>query len=286
MLDQMMLGYQWGSRFAFSEPPSIPLGSSGTMLSRNVGTSLEFMEHREYVPGDDLRRIDWNAYARNDRLSVKLYREEVNPHVELLLDVSRSMDLPETQKGAATYALTGFFASATAESRFSFNVYITDHGCRKLGRSHLVPTEWDPFTLDAPNSPADAIGIDPPNWRKRGIRIFVSDFLFLADPALLVSQLVQGAAVTILVQLLAREDADPSDLGNLRLTESETNQWIESYIDTAAKHRYLRNLARHQENYNLACRRHGAVFTTLLAEQFLDEKHIDDLLQRELMRQK
>jgi uncharacterized protein (DUF58 family) len=256
------------------------------MLSRNVGTSLEFMEHREYMPGDDLRRIDWNAYARNDRLSVKLYREEVNPHVELLLDVSRSMDLPETPKGAATYALAGFFASATAESRFSFNVYITDHGCRKLGRSHLVPTEWAPFTLDAANSPADAVGLDPPNWRKRGIRVFVSDFMFLANPDLLVSQLAQGAAVTILVQLLAQEDAQPSDQGNLKLVESETNQWIESYIDTAAKHRYLKNLARHQENYNLACRRHGAVFTTLIAEQFLEEKHVDELLQRELMRQK
>lgn len=286
MINDLMLGYQWGSRFAFSEPPSIPLGVSGNMLSRTVGTSLEFMEHREYMPGDDLRRIDWNAYARNDRLAIKLFREEVNPHVELLLDVSKSMNLAETQKGAGTAALLGFFASAAAESHFTFNVFVTDEGCRKLGRSNLVPTEWDPFALNSTHSPAEALGVNPPNWRQRGIRIFVSDLMFLADPDVLVSQISQGAAVTILVQLLAKEDAEPSFLGNLKLTDCESDRWMETYIDTAAQHRYVKNLARHQENYNLACRRHGAILCTVIAEEFMQHQRIDELLQAELMRQR
>lgn len=281
-----MLGYQWGSQFLFSEPPSIPLGVSGNMLSRSVGTSLEFMEHREYIPGDDLRRIDWNVYARNDRLSIKLYREEVNPHVELLLDVSKSMNLPGTEKGAASAALIGFFASAAAESHFTFNIFVSDEGCRKLGRSNMIPTEWDPFTWEATNTPAEALGVNPPNWRQRGIRIFVSDLMFLADPDLIVSQISQGAAITILVQILAKEDADPSGQGNLKLTECESGLWMETYIDTAAKHRYLKNLARHQENYHLACRRHGAVMSTLIAEDFMKNRRLDDLLQSEILRQR
>ena len=287
MIEDLMLGYQWGSRYVFSEPPSTPLGVSGNMLSRTVGTSLEFMEHREYMPGDDLRRIDWNVYARNDRLSIKLYREEVNPHVEMLLDVSRSMNLSNTKKGAATFTLAGLFASAAAESQFTFNLFVSDNGCRKLGRSNLVPTEWDPIELTATESPAQAIAIHPPNWRQRGIRIFVSDLMFLADPDVLVSQISNGAAVTIIVQLLAQEDADPDDHGNLKLIDSETGLWLETYVDTAAKHRYLKNLARHQENYNLACRRYGANLITLNAEQFLEsDGRIDDLLKIELLRQK
>jgi uncharacterized protein (DUF58 family) len=173
--ENLMLGYRFGSQVMFSEPPQTSLGTTGNLLGRSIGSSLEFMEHRDYNTGDDLRRIDWNSYARSDRLTVKLFREEVNPHVDLLLDVSRSMSLNKSRKSAATYALAGFFASAAAESRFSFRVHVTDNGCRVLERSHLPPPEWEVFELTTRTSPADAIKQLPPHWRSHGIRIVVSD---------------------------------------------------------------------------------------------------------------
>ena len=282
----LMLGYRWGSRSLFAEPPRTPLGAAGNMLSRRVGSSLEFMEHREYLPGDDLRRIDWNAYARSDRLAVKLYREEVNPHVDLLLDVSRSMNLSGTKKGAAAYALAGLFAASAAESRFSFNVFVTDEGCRRLGRSHLVPLEWDPFDLRAVDSPSDALNRQPPGWRPRGIRIFLSDLLFPADPETVVANIHGDAAVTIVVQLLAESDVEPPEQGNFRLVDSESGERLELYLDSLARERYKRNLARHQENYHIACRRHGAFFTTVVAERFLEDGRLDELFHAELLRYK
>ncbi len=284
--ESLMNGYRRGSRVFFAEPPRTPLGTMGNMLSRNVGSSLEFMEHREYLPGDDLRRIDWNAYARSDRLAVKLFREEVNPHVDLLLDVSRSMGLAGTRKSEATYALAGFFASAAAESRFSFRVTVTDNGCRNLGRSQLPPMEWDPFELSADESPAEAIQRMPPTWKARGIRVLVSDLLFMADPDVVVSQVAGDASVTIIVQLLAEADADPPEQGNLRLVDCESGERLEMYLDTLARERYKRNLARHQENYHLAARRHGAFFTTVIAEKFLEDGRLDDVFRAELLRYK
>jgi len=284
MLEQLMQGYQWGSRFLFAEPPSSPLGVAGNMLSRAIGSSLEFMDHREYMPGDDLRRIDWNAYARTDRLNVKLYREEVNPHVDLLLDASKSMALTGTKKRDAALAIAGFFASVAAESHFSFSLHLTEDGCRKLERTNLLPTEWEPFEIAAVSSPAEAFGRMPPAWRARGIRVIVSDLLFLADPNLFVAQIAQDAAVTIVVQLLAQEDAEPPEAGNLRLVDTESGELLEVYLDTIARARYMQNLARHQENYLMACRRHGATMTTLIAEKFLEEPRMDDLLSAELLR--
>jgi len=282
----LMLGYRWGSRSLFAEPPRPPLGTMGNRLSRRVGSSLEFMEHREYLPGDDLRRIDWNAYARSDRLTVKQYREEVNPHVDLLLDVSRSMNLSGTQKGAAVYALAGLFAASAAESRFSFSVFVTDEGCRRLGRSHLVPLEWDPFDLNTIESPSDAMNRQPPRWRSRGIRIFLSDLLFPSDPETVVAQIQGDAAVTIVVQLFAESDIEPLEQGNLRLIDSESGEQLELYLDVLAKERYKRNLVRHQENYHAACRRHGAFFTTIVAERFLEDGRLDELFHAELLRYK
>lgn len=287
--ESLMRGYHWGSEALFAEPPRTPLGVMGNMLSSNIGSSLEFMEHREYLPGDDLRRIDWNAYARSDRLAIKLFREEVNPHVDLLLDLSRSMNLAGTRKGEATYALAGYFASAAAESRFSFRVSVTGEGCRPLGRSHLLPLEWEPFELTATESPAEALNLMPPAWKSRGIRILVSDLLFLADPDIVVAQLAGDAAVTIIVQLLAAEDVEPPEQGNLRLVDSESGERLEMYLDTLARARYKQRLTQHQENFHRAARRHGVFYTTLIAERFLGEDRLeagqlDDLFQAELLR--
>ena len=283
-LESLMQGYHWGSNTLFVDPPVSPTGTVGNTLARATGSSLEFMEHREYMPGDDLRRIDWNAYARNDRLALKLFRDEVNPHVDLLLDVSKSMALPDSRKAEAACALAGFFASAAAEAHFTFHLWVTDNGCRKLGRSTGMPTAWDPFDFTSVQTPADALQQQPPNWRPRGIRIFVSDLLFLADPEQVVAAIAANAAVTVVVQLLATRDANPPAEGNLRLIDSETNQRFELFLDALARKRYLANLGRHQENYNAACRRHGATMTTLLDEPFLEQHTIDDLLAAEILR--
>src|ERR687894_226110 len=102
------------SRYALGVPRSAPVGQAGSTLGHKAGSSLEFKDHRAYEPGDDLRHIDWNAYARTDQLTIKLFREEVTPHLDVVVDASRSMDLEETQKGAAAVALAAFFASAGA----------------------------------------------------------------------------------------------------------------------------------------------------------------------------
>ncbi|HBT75585.1 MAG TPA: hypothetical protein DEB39_01375 [Planctomycetaceae bacterium] len=286
VLTPLMRGYEWGTRYVFAEPPRMALGAMGNLLSRRSGSSLEFMEHREYLPGDDLRRIDWNAFARSDRLAVKMYREEVHPQVDLLLDCSRSMRLAETRKNEAALALAGFFAATAAESHFSFAVHLAEEGCRKLGRSNLLPSEWEPFEFNGTQSPAESLERMAPAWKPRGIRIVISDLLFPADPDTLVSRIATESAVAVFVQLLAEADAEPPGHGNLRLTDVESGERMEFYLDAGARERYQSNLARHQENYHLACRRHGAHFTTVRAESFLENPDPGDLLHAELLRYK
>jgi uncharacterized protein (DUF58 family) len=64
----------------------------GAHRSSRTGLSLDFAEHRQYQPGDDLRRIDWRVYARTDRFYLKTYEAETNADLRIVLDVSRSMD--------------------------------------------------------------------------------------------------------------------------------------------------------------------------------------------------
>jgi uncharacterized protein (DUF58 family) len=281
-----MHGYRLGSNVFFAEPPQSNVGTLGNALSVAAGQSLEFRDHREYLPGDDLRRIDWNAYARSDKLTVKLYRNEIHPTVDLLLDVSKSMNLHGTRKGEAVYTLAGYFASAAASSHFSFRVFTTQRACPQLDRSDRLPTDWQPFELTATESPAEMLNRLPPAWRKHGIRIVVSDFLFPAEPEPFVARVANEAAETVLIQLLAENDVVPPDFGNLRLTDCESGERLDLFLDRATQERYQKNLAAHQEHYHTAARRHGAVFCTVVAERFLETGRLDDALYRDVLRVK
>src|SRR5262249_2169101 len=79
-------GGRRGRGCARAVPRRAARGAAGGGLSSRAGSSLEFKDPRPYEPGDDLRRLDWNAYARSDQLTVKVYREEVHPHVEIAVD--------------------------------------------------------------------------------------------------------------------------------------------------------------------------------------------------------
>src|SRR5215813_12360963 len=77
----------------------------GERRSRHKGSSLEFVDYREYTLGDDPRRVDWNAYGRSGHLFVRLYEDEALLELHLCVDVSRSMDWGEPNKLAAARRL-------------------------------------------------------------------------------------------------------------------------------------------------------------------------------------
>ena len=240
-------GMQAGLRYALSVPRNVPSGLAGLQLGRNAGASLEFRDHREYQPGDDLRFIDWAAYARSDKITVKVYREEVNPHVDVLLDGSKSMALVDTVKAEATLGLAAALVSAGMNSGYSHQAFITRAGCEPIANATQPPTAWDGVAFDGAQPLDQAVLQTPPHWRGQGIRVLLSDLLFLADPLAVLEHVAHGAAAVYVVQVLAEADADPPQRGNVRLVDCETNAVQEVFVDASAEKRYRENLARHQQ---------------------------------------
>src|SRR5262249_19077659 len=111
-------------RYALGVPRQAPVGLVGGTLSQRSGPSLGFRDHRAYEPGDDLRHIDWSAYARTDQLTIKLFREEVSPILDVVIDTSKSMDLEGSEKGGATAALAAFFVTAAARSGYTHTTWL------------------------------------------------------------------------------------------------------------------------------------------------------------------
>jgi uncharacterized protein (DUF58 family) len=276
-------GERAGLRYALGLPRQAPVNLAGGSLGQRAGSSLEFKDHRGYEPGDDLRHIDWNAYARTDQLTVKLFREEINPHVDILVDVSRSMALEDSQKARATLGLAAFFAAAARNAGYSHTAWGLGEEIRPVPNSGARPAAWDELDFAYPGSPAEGFTRSHPPWRPRGIRILLSDLLWVGDPLATLRHLAERAAVAVVVQVLAEADAEPPPAGNLRLVDSETGEIRELYVDASAVRRYQDALARHQENWSKACRQAGAVFSIVVAERLLRDWKLDELVAAEVL---
>ncbi len=276
--DYLRQGRQAGMRYAVASPENARAGFAGARLANLPGSSLEFMDYREYQPGDDLRRVDWSAFARTDRLTVRLYRQEVNPHVDVLVDGSRSMALEGTAKAEATIGLAALLATAAENVGFTHGTWLAAESWQPLANGTKSPDCWGPMDFDYAGNPSQSFEVLPPSLAPRGIRFFLSDLLWLGDPLALLARLAEKAAAVVVVQVLADADANPTQRGNLRLVDVETSAEREVFVDAVAERRYRTALARHQQNWNRAARQAGALMTTIVAERLIEGWELEDLV--------
>jgi uncharacterized protein (DUF58 family) len=281
--DALLAGQRAGLRYSLGVPRRAPVGAAGQALAFRAGSSLEFKDHREYEPGDDLRHIDWNAYARTDQLTVKVFREEANPHLDLLLDRSRSMALAGSGKRQAALGLAALLATAAGNAGFSRTVWSLADSCQPIVNGDSEPAAWQGLAFDYRGNPQESLAAGLPRWRPRGVRILLSDLLWLGDPITLLAPFAERAGLALVVQVLARADAEPPVGESVRLIDSETDDVLELVVDAAAGQRYRDALARHQDHWQRACRQVGALFTTVVAETLVQDWRLDDLVAAEVL---
>jgi uncharacterized protein (DUF58 family) len=277
-LSYLIEGERAGMRYALEPPRASSAALAGLHLGRQAGASLEFRDHRDYQPGDDLRRIDWNAFARSDRLTVKLYREEISPHLDVVLDGSRSMALEATAKARAAVGMVAAFAVAAENAGYSHNAWLARERIEPVVNASSRPALWRSLALDFSGDPAEALTRTSPGFRRQGMRVLISDLLWLGEPTAVLQSLAHGAASLVVAQTLASVDADPPERGRVRLLDSETDERREIFIDDGAIRRYRDALARHQQNWHRACRQIGAVMVNIIAEEVVADWNLEALV--------
>jgi len=218
-------------RYRFPMPRRPLAGRTGLHRGRGAGSSLEFLEHRDYVPGDDLRRVDWRAFARTDELNVRLFREEVAPRIDLLGDESQSIRVTPLKRQAYHDIMDAISHWSSRDAG----------GVRNL----------------------ESLGRIPPT--PRALRVWVSDFLFEEDPAPLIRRFASGAAGICLVQLLDPWEIDPAREGHLTLVDCEGDGRLDLELDAAAIARYRERLARLRAAVERAARSAGGSYALVEA---------------------
>lgn len=241
----------------------------GERRSPKRGGSVEFADYRSYVPGDDFRQIDWKAYARLERFYLKLFLQEEDITVHLLVDASRSMDWGEPNKFAYARRLAGAlgYVALCGLDRVTVSTF---HG---EGRSSFPPhrgrdhaASLFSFLESVPSGTTTAVGDSLRAYAatapRPGPLLLISDLL---DPSWregLQALLQRPFEVTVL-HVLSPDEVDPELSGDLRLVDVESGAHQEVTADPLMLRRYREGVIAWREEVRQQCGRYGFIYVAL-----------------------
>lgn len=242
-------------------------GAAGEFNGSGTGSSMDFQDHRAYSPGDDPRHINWNAYARTGQYSMKLFREEIRPVVDLILDASPSMFfLPEKEK--RTLELLQFLTESSLAAGATVSI-IAIHG-----DTH---TRIEPETLRGKPSLQTLISLSPAHpdappdlsrlqLRPLAIRAFISDLLYQAEPSAILRTLGHAQGTPIIFSPFLQTEAAPDWSGNYEFIDPELGTRHPHRIEAHTLRRYLDAYTRHFDLWKNAALRHQTPFARIPCE--------------------
>ena len=237
----------------------------GDRLSKRKGRGSEFADFRPYTVGDDLRFLDWNLYGRMDKLFLRLFQEEEDLHVHLLLDTSRSMDYGTPSKlryAKQVAAALGFVGLVNLD-----RVAVETVGGTPTGRSPVFrgrPSLWRLVRFLDGLAPADGpadlnAGLRAFSHRAtgRGVAVVLSDFLDKGGYEDGLRYLAARNLDVYAIQVLAAEEIDPPYAGDLKLLDVEDGDEAEVTVSAPLLGRYRDTLAAFRAGLNTFCARRG-----------------------------
>lgn len=238
--------------------------------SRQIGSSLEFADYRNYTLGDDLRSIDWNIYGRLDRLFVKLFEQEQDLDISFLIDASPSMRwtppggerLSKFDQARRITASLAYIALANLD-RVNVHYFGSrleeDLGlCRGKSQFHKVLD----FLRDAPELEGETrlmpcVKSFAQRMKRRGLVFLLSDLFDPAGAEEALSLLRHQQFEVHVIQVLDPAEVRPEATGDLRLIESETGEAYEVTASDTLLRRYHEEVDAFLEKTSTFCREHG-----------------------------
>jgi len=147
------------------------------------GASIDFAEHRGYVAGDDIRRVDWRVYARTDRFYVKQYEADTNTNLSILLDISRSMKfssrgIPKLEYGCFVGACLAYLAQRQRDrtGMITFDSDIVTHIPPSAKHFNVVLSTLEKAKAERPGNLSVPLSKMAEHFKRRGILVLISDF--------------------------------------------------------------------------------------------------------------
>jgi uncharacterized protein (DUF58 family) len=261
----------------------------GERRSRRRGQSVEFADFRNYVPGDDLRFIDWNLYARLEKLFLKLFLEEEDLHFYALIDASASMDFGAPSKlyfAKQLAASLGFIGLCRAD-----RVKIEALGASRSrpgpvlrGRQSLWQMLQYVEGLEPGANVPLAAGVKDFCLRNsgKGILVLISDLLDKSGYESALRFLLAQDLDVYVIHVLSPEELEPDLQGDLKLVDCEDRDFAEITVSRPLLERYRHTLAAFIDGAREFCTRRGMSYLMTSTQTPLDQLVSNYLRQRGL----
>lgn len=261
----------------------------GLHRSPYVGFSAEFSSHREYVPGDDLRHVNWKLYARQRRLYVKEYNAETNLNLYILLDISGSMECANTGRSKLHYgsALAAALAHLALKQRDAAGITLfADAVVAHLppkAKSHQLEEILRLIAATKPRPPSDAsraLHEAAELARHRGMVVIISD-LFDETAALMhgIEHLRFRQHEVLIFHILDPWERDLPLEGNIRFRDLETGEELTTQSE-GIREQYRRAVADWRSELETECRNRAVDRVELTPDDPLDQALLDYLVRR------
>ena len=252
--------------------------------------STEFADHRDYVPGDDLRHLDWNIYGRLEKLFIKLFEEEEERNVVLLLDASRSMNCGEPNKWRHARQVTAAIGAIALASGDRVHLRIFDRELRPVAGSlrgirsilQLVQTleqlEPGEGTALLPSLRAHAASAPP-----RALQILITDLMDPDGFEDALRQIAGSQGESWLIHLLSQSERNPEQAGDLRLRDIEDGSHVDVSFTSAVLDAYQHVLASFCDEVRQVCHRYRIQPVEVTTNIPFDQVVLEMLRQRRLL---
>jgi len=246
-------------------------GLIGEHRSPRFGASLDFSDYRPYHPGDDLRRLDINAYARLDRLMLKLFEAENDLVVRLLVDTSASMKGAKLQRAKELAAAIGFVALTNRDVVTLHSFPETRPGPRILGRNSApsLCKRLDALEADGETNLVEAVRRLLAASGTPSITVVISDLLTPEWEAGL-RRLPAGTGELVVMHVLDPSDMEPELSGDLQLVDRETGAVLDISATPEANATYREIVEAWAEGISAQIRRIGATHVKVLTTDDLE----------------
>ncbi len=252
----------------------------GNHQSKNFGSSCEFADYRDYVPGDDITKIDWNVYARFDKLYQKLYLDERQMHTRIYIDASRSMQHGTPEKAEQAIKMAAAFAYLSVNEMDKVSIYAI-HGDRVdevisgiVGKdsyyNYINKLNEIEFTDDV--SISQAILSSVKIGMGDGYSILISDFLTDEDYERAIDRFAERKRDILCLQILSREEINPQMRGKMHLFDAENDlNFFRKRIDKDRIEAYKAALQHVVERIKNYCESRGGYYLFVPADAKLGD---------------
>lgn len=249
-------------------------GMSGIRKSSAKGSSVEFSDFREYMLGDDIRRIDWNAYGRTDKLYIKQFMEEKEGIFQIFVDTSRSMCFGEPPKSTMALQIAGALSYIVLNNLD--RIYINEMKENSLTKgtgvtgasafSHVL-NDLNRIAFDGKTTLNKTILSRP--VQVGGVSIIISDFFDESGIEEALRYLAYRKQTIVLIQVLAKEEVEVNYEGTLNMMDMETNERVKITMSNATIKKYKEQLAAMQEKLENLARKYGAKYVSIRSDESL-----------------